>query len=552
MLTQLTISGFAIVDTLDLEFRDGMSVITGETGAGKSIMLDALSLTLGDRAESGQIGAGRSKAEIATQFDVRENKEARDWLARQDLSSDDHQCLLRRVLTADGRSRAYINGSPATLQDLKTLGNMLVDVHSQHEHQSLLKRETQCRLLDEYGSLTADIAHINATHEEYRKLQIELRSLLGDNIDQSARLQLLSYQVDELDTAAIAADEHKQLEAEHKRLINAEQSLEKVSTALNLISEGELNSKDMLTQAIAQLQTIDDEALRPLTELLSSGLIQIEEAAADLRHEMGNWEIDPGRLGTVETRLGQIYEITRKHRVSPEALPALEAELREELDKLNHLDDHVKEIEARLQVLKKTYATQAASLHKQRSATASKLQKQVENQLTLLGMKDARFVIEVIADASGEPRINGLDQVNFLISTNPGNQPGPLNRIASGGELSRISLAIQVVTAHTSMVPSLIFDEVDVGVGGATAEIVGQLLRQLGEKSQIICVTHLPQVAAQGHHHFRVSKENAQTRIEELAENNKVAEIARMLGGVNMTDQSMAHAEEMFKTAQQH
>ncbi|MDH5738046.1 MAG: DNA repair protein RecN, partial [Gammaproteobacteria bacterium] len=485
MLTHLTISGFAIVDYLNLDFRAGMSVITGETGAGKSIMLDALSLTLGDRAESGQIAAQADKAEITTAFDISDHPDAQVWLREKDLLVD-NQCMLRRVLSQDGRSRAYINGSPVTLQDLKSLGDRLVDVHSQHEHQSLLKRDTQRRLLDEFAGLDRDLRSLNQHYDEYRAVQEELGRLLGNNTDQSARLQLLSYQVEELDEAGLSPGEHSQLETEHKRLANAEKSMERARLAIDLLTEGETNGKDLLAQAMQQLDSIEDETLAGVRELLNSSLIQLDEAASDLRHQVDGWDMDPERLVAVERRLGQIYELARKHHVSPDALADLETRLREELVTLNHLDSHIQDLENRLTLIRTAYAQQARDLHEQRRAAASLLEKKVEEQLARLGMKDASFRVEVLPEEDTTPRRNGLDQINWLISTNPGSKMGPLNRIASGGELSRISLAIQVVTAHTSQVPSLIFDEVDQGVGGATAEVVGQLLRQLGEKAQII------------------------------------------------------------------
>lgn len=559
MLTHLTISRFAIVDYLELDFTSGMSVITGETGAGKSIMLDALSLTLGDRAESGQIGPGQDKAEITTEFHIANNADAKSWLKERDLLNEDlsgsNLCMLRRVLNADGRSRGYINGSPVTVQEMKQLGNMLIDVHSQHEHQSLLKKETHRRLLDEFAGLTVDVSELNEIFLEYKGIRLELQSLIGDNTDQSAKLQLLTYQAEELSEVAIEEGEHLKLEAEHKRLANAEKSMQQANESLSLLAEGDLNSKDLLAQAIQLLTVIDDDTLDPTKELLSSSLIQMQEATQDLKHLIDSFEMDPQKLLAVESRLGKIYEIARKHHVTPEKMPSIEARITEELEKLMNLGTHIEALNSRLEILSKAYTGKAQALHSKRSAAAKNLQRKVEDQLGCLGMNDTRFVIRVVTDDGKEPRLDGLDNVEFLISTNPGQEPAALNRIASGGELSRISLAIQVVTANTSRVPTLVFDEVDVGVSGAIAEVVGNLLRQLGDQAQIVCVTHLPQVAAQGHHHYQIIKEKndlrSQTLVTKLDEKEKVSEIARMLGGISITDQSLAHAEEMFKMAQQ-
>lgn len=555
MLTHLTVSKFAIVDYLDLEFDAGMSVVTGETGAGKSIMLNALSLTLGDRAESGLIAPGQDKAEISTEFEVGGNEEATGWLKERDLLMDESRCILRRVLNVDGRSRGYINGTPATVQDMKHLGNMLIDVHSQHEHQSLLKKETHRRLLDEFGGLSAEILALNTIYEAYRKISAELTALTGDNTDQSARLQLLTYQADELAEAAIEKDEHITLEAEHKRLANAEVRLQQAGETLNILVDGEFNSKDQLVRAIQLLSGIDDVVLDSTIDQLTTSRIQIEEAAADLKRLTDSYEIDPERLREVESRLGTIFEIARKHHVRPEEITQTQAQINEELEKLNHLGTHIEDLNTQLASLKQEYSVQAQKLKSDRTNAAGKLQKLVEDQLASLGMKESRFVISVEPKKTEEPQLNGLEDIEFLISTNPGQPPRALNKIASGGELSRISLAIQVVTANSSRVPTLVFDEVDVGVSGGIAEVVGNLLRQLGEQAQIICITHAPQVAAQGHRHYLVSKIKtdlqSETKIDKLDENATVNEIARMLGGVTITDQSLAHAEEMFRTAQQ-
>ena len=555
MLTHLTISNFALVQQLDLSFDHGMSVVTGETGAGKSIMLDALGLTLGDRADTKLLGLRGDKAEILSSFDVSGSGTALDWLKDRELASEDSIVIMRRTVNRDGRSRGFINGIPATLADMKELGNLLIDIHSQHEHQSLLKKDTHRRLLDEYGHLLKDAIKVRELFDDYKACKDKLEKLLADNEEQSARFQLLTYQSAELLELNLQTGETENLELEQKRLANAEGILQQCQQVITLCDADDGNSAmTTLTKAVSILDKVEDEQIRPIFELLSSGLIQIEEATSDLEQYVQNYEIDPGKLTEVEERLGKVYEIARKHRANPDEIPTLAESIRAELDDIGNMDIRADELTSKLDSQKKEYQKLATRLARARKKTAITLGAEVTAKLSELGMTGASFDIELTPIPQGTLAGNGLEDIEFLISTNVGHPSGPLNKIASGGELSRISLAIQVATANTSNVPTLVFDEVDVGIGGATAEVVGSLLRKLGEQAQIICVTHLPQVASQGNQHLKVIKEGkdleVSTKVITLTEAERVEEIARMLGGISVTDESRAHAEEMFTTAQ--
>jgi DNA repair protein RecN (Recombination protein N) len=563
MLTHLTISDFALVQHLDLQFERGMTVVSGETGAGKSIMLDALALTLGDRADINLIASGKDRAEIHSTFDLAGIDSAVSWLGERELIDDDNIVIMRRVINRDGRSRGFINGVPSRLADMKTLGNLLIDIHSQHEHQSLLKKETHRRLLDEYGNLEADADSLKAVFSTFKTCQSKLDQLTGDNQEQSARLQLLTYQAAELAQLDLQAGETGSLELEQKQLANAETTVQQCQQALLLcnadgVPEGEPEREAdvlvSLARAISLISNIDDDRLQPIMDLLSSGLIQIEEATHDLEHYIQACEINPNRLSEVEKRLDAIYNVARKHRVDPSQIPGLAISVTQELAAIGNIEEDIDRLNLELDSLKTRYQRLATKLGKSRRKAALILEKEVSEKLTELGMSGARFQISLLSVPAGELTANGLEEIEFQISTNPGQKPGSLSKIASGGELSRISLAIQVVTAHTSNVPTLVFDEVDVGIGGAIAEVVGRLLRELGKNAQNICVTHLAQVAAQGHQHFKVDKNTAEsvstTVIVPLSEKEKVEEIARMLGGIELTDQSLAHAAEMFTTSQ--
>ena len=548
MLSHLSIKSLTLVDQLELEFNTGMSVITGETGAGKSILLGALGLALGDRADSSLIATGAAKTEVNAIFDLQDHTEALAWLTERELIDGD-QCILRRVVSRDGRSRAFVNGSSTTLQELKTLSEMLLDIHSQHEHQSLLKKETHERMLDEFGGLTPLVSEVRALFKSLSTARHKLLKTRTDAEEQSARVQLLSYQAEELATLAIQPDETAQLENELKRLSSAGEIQEKLTEALALCNrETDSSASTQLTHTLKLLSDIEDNAIRPIVEMLASALIQLDEATSDLLSVSEKFESNPIKQREVEGRLSDIYEIARKHKIQPDELATLTNRIQDELDQILNAETIIKELEQQVATAETEYQVLAEKLTKSRLGKAKRLQPEVTKGLQGLGMDGAKFEISLGESPSWSQ--TGMDDIEFRISTIPGSKPGSLAKIASGGELSRISLAIQVITARTSRTPTLIFDEVDVGVGGATAEVVGSLLRKLGEHAQIICVTHLPQVAAQGHQHYVVAKsttkKSATTTVVQLGEEEKVDEIARMLGGVEKTDLSLAHAEAML------
>lgn len=548
MLTHLSIKSLTLVDQLELEFNKGMSVITGETGAGKSILLGALGLALGDRADSSLIATGAAKTEINAIFDLRGHTEALAWLAERELIDGD-QCILRRIVSRDGRSRAFVNGSSTTLQELKTLSEMLLDIHSQHEHQSLLKKDTHERMLDEFGGLTAQVAVVKTLFKSLSEARDKLSRTQADAEEQSARVQLLSYQAEELATLAIQPGETAQLESEQKRLSSADEIQEKLTEALALCSrDTDTSASTQLSRTLKLISDIEDSAIKPIVEMLSSALIQLDEATSDLLSVSEKLESNPARQELVEDRLSDIYEIARKHKIQPDELTALTNRIQGELDQITNAATIIKELEQQVATAENEYRVLAEKLTKSRLEKVKRLQSEVTKGLQGLGMDGAKFNVSL--GVSPNWSSTGMDDVEFRISTIPGSEPGSLAKIASGGELSRISLAIQVITARTSRTPTLIFDEVDVGVGGATAEVVGSLLRKLGGHAQIICVTHLPQVAAQGHQHYVVAKsttkKSATTSVVQLTEAEKVDEIARMLGGVEKTELSLAHAEAML------
>jgi DNA repair protein RecN (Recombination protein N) len=555
MLNHLTINNFALVDHLELDLSGGMTVVSGETGAGKSIMLDALALTLGNRADATSIGLHRDKTEIFASFDIRHNREAVIWLKQHDLDTEDSECILRRVITKEGRSRAFINGAPCTLADLKTLGDTLADIHSQHEHQSLLKRETHRKLLDEFAAAVDLSVKVAGIQQEFETTRLRLEEILSSTEEQTARGQLLAYQLEEIEQLGMKADEDQKLEAEQKKLSNGENILMACQAAIQLCEEDDRSSAvDQMSKSITQLTLVNEPDLAPMLEMFTSAKIQLEEAVADLQRFSAGFEIDPGRLKEVEERLSAIYDLCRKHRIKPPQLSALTKSIQAELATLQNIDSEATELESKLERLKADYLKRAGELSVKRKKAAKTIETAVTKQLAGLGMTGAKFAVSLKAVGTEKLAANGLEEIEFLISTNPGQTPRALNKIASGGELSRISLAIQVTTADTSRVPSLVFDEVDVGIGGGVAEVVGTLLRNLGLKAQIICVTHLAQVAAQGHQHLTVEKAThgklATSVVRQLDDEGRVKEIARMLGGLDMTEHSIAHAEEMYHSAQ--
>jgi|TARA_R100000005_G_scaffold94816_1_gene73991 DNA repair protein RecN (Recombination protein N) len=550
MLTHIHISDYTIVDTLDMEFHDGMTVITGETGAGKSIMLDALGLCLGDRADPKAVRSGSERAEVTATFDIVDNAAATAWLRARDL---DHgsECLLRRVVTAEGRSRAYINGSASTLQDCAELGELLIDIHSQHAHQSLLRKPVQRAMLDAFAGQQALARRIEQAASDWLRGQRELAMLTGNRDEATARAQLLAYQVDELEQLGLRVGELEELERDQSLLANAEDILQGAHQALEICEEqsGIARHALQLMRAASGNKTADNAR-----SLLDSAAIQLEEAHREIQRYIDSIEIDPERLAEVEKRLEQLHDVARKHRIKPPQLLELQAGLQEELAGLAQGGQRIEELQLELDALAESYRKDAKRLSKERARAAGSLVSRATEVLHTLAMADCRFEIALSARETHAPHPHGAEDIEFLISTNPGSAPQPLGKIASGGELSRISLAIQVVTAKGGTLPSMVFDEVDVGIGGAVAEVVGRLLRGLAAEAQVLCVTHLPQVASQGHRHLLVSKTSdktaAWTRMTALEDDQRAQEIARMLGGVKLTEQSLAHAREMLRDAE--
>lgn len=554
MLTHLNIQNFTLVDRLDLDIKPGMTVITGETGAGKSIVLDALALTLGDRAEADRVRTGATRADITATFDTSAIPSAQEWLLNMDLQQQDNpqECLLRRLINNEGKSKSYINGQPVTLQQLRILGEMLIDIHSQHEHQSLLIKDTHRRLIDEFAGQTDLAKQVRLAFREWQSRLEHFIHLRDNAADVSARFQLLSYQANELEQLGLQPGEQAKLEAEQRSLANAEEILHGSQQLTAFCGDEEQGLSVNLHRALHILRNLPEKsaALQTAEELLTSAQIQVEEAQHEIDRHIDSFNLDPARLAAVEDRLSAIYDLARKHRIQPEELPAFIEKLSTELEQLQSGDGKLDQLAQQVAQAEKAYRQLAEQLSAKRSKAGTSLAKQVNEQLKLLAMTNANLSISLIP-LTDKPGPNGLEDVEFLISTNPGQAPRPLAKIASGGELSRISLAIQVITAKTSATPTLVFDEVDVGIGGATGDVVGQLLRQLGERGQVICVTHLAQVASKGHQHLQVvktaSKKSAESTLVELAGESKVEEIARMLGGLKITDQSLAHAREMLE-----
>ena len=553
MLTQITITDLAIVDYLDLPLPDGMSVITGETGVGKSIMLDGLALTLGQRAEINQIASGKNTAEVSAEFDISKLPAARDWLIEKEISIQDNMVLLRRVIRSDGRNRAFINGSPTTLTELKSFGELLIDIHAQHEHQSLLKKPTQRKLLDAYCGAQKLADEVKLLHSHYQENRKRLREKLTASDENNDKLQLLTYQASEITELALEPGELESLEAEHNLLSRAEHHINNASLATELInSDAEKTIIGQLNQVNNLMDQIEDVTIEKLRELLKDSIIQIEEVSKDLRRYVEHYPVNPARLAEIELRLSQIHDIARKHKIQPRDLAALSETLAAQLKALEDNHEDMITLEQELKSLRLQYQETARLLSELRTRKAPELEAKVTKLLHKMSMNNSYLTVSLTPLQDSDFRSMGGEEIEFLVSTNPGQAPLPLNRIASGGELSRISLAIQVVTADTTAVPTLVFDEVDVGIGGGIASIVGSLLRDLSSSAQILCVTHLPQVAAQGEHHFKVSKsENSNhTEINLLCQNDRIEEIARMLGGVSITKRSMAHASEMLIESQ--
>ncbi len=554
MLSRLLIRNLAIVTRLEVDFAPGMTCLTGETGAGKSILIDALGLALGTRADGDAIRDGEERAEIAAVFQLDDAPQAGQWLREQALDDGD-ECILRRVLVRGGASRAYINGSPVPARSLQALGERLLDIHGQHAHQSLLQRDEQRRLLDDFAGLGEQVAAIGDLYQRWQTAEQALAEQQEQVRRQQERLELLQYQVEELRRLDVTGDELESLDRDQRRLSGAGELARQCQGLLDLLEADETSVRTLLNGAnrlLDRMLALDPE-LAETRELLESAAIQIDEAVAGLRDYGDTIEIDPARLEQVERRLGEILDQARKHHCRPEELPERLAALERELAGITESGETLERLEQEVATLGRDYDRAATALTRARKKSAERLAREAEAGIRSLGMPDGRLQVEVSERPDGRPGPTGMDQVTFLVSANPGQAPRPLAKVASGGELSRISLAIQVATIGCGQVPTLIFDEVDVGIGGAVAEIVGRLLRRLAQQRQVLCVTHLPQVAAQAQQQLSVTKckdeAGVATRVEALDPERRVEEIARMLGGVEITEQTRAHAREMVAAA---
>ncbi|WAK03734.1 DNA repair protein RecN [Methylobacter sp. YRD-M1] len=552
MLLNLNIIDLAVVKSLDLDLEKGMSVLTGETGAGKSILLTALGLALGDRADSGYVRPEAKRAEINLEFDLADAPEAQRWLKENDLD-DDHHCLIRRIVNQDGRSKAYINNRPVTLQTLQALSEKLVEIHGQHAHLTLLNSDEQRRLLDAYAKDQPLLDQVNACYRQWQQANKELEALIKAGKDKTEREELLRYQIEELQQLDLQNFNYASLSEEHGKLANLGQILAVGQSQVDILYENDEQSvSQMLGHSLNEITHIARFApeLNEICSLLSEAQIQAEEAAQQLRRFLESQEADPQRMDILENQIAVIQNLSRKHHVKPDELPELAENLEQELDGLTHSSERIEALKISTAKLLEQYDQLAAQLSEQRKQGSKNLARQISAMIKELGMPQGEFLVDVTALDLEAPKLNGKDKIEFLVSANPGLPAKPLAKVASGGELSRISLAIQVTTSSDKTTPTMIFDEVDTGIGGGIAEIVGQKLRSLSQNRQVMCVTHLPQVASQAHTHLYVEKNNkadiTSSNVRILNDEERVQEIARMLGGVNITANTLAHAKEML------
>ena len=554
MLTQLTINNFAIVRQLEIELAKGMSVITGETGAGKSIAIDALGLCLGQRIETSMVREGQERAEICATFFIEPTNPAYQWLQAQELKDPDNpsDCILRRVINADGRSKAFINSTPVSASQLKEIGQYLIHINGQHASQLLLKNDYQLQLVDSFAHHHDLLAQMREDYRAWKNLQTQVKNFQQKVAENEAKKQLLQYQVEELDEFALRPNEYLELEEDQRRLSNSELLTQLSQSALQLLSENETVSIDSMlyraTQYIDELSELDPRYASVQT-MLNDALIQVQEATSEVQHLASHIEQDPMLLQEIEQRLGQALQLARKHNVKPEELVEWHQKLKAELTALLDFSESEERLILEEKAAFEKMQNTAKQLHESRCQAAEKLAQQVTHSIKRLAMENAEFFIEVNSDLT-KVAANGADNIVFTLRSNLGQQAQPLAKVASGGELSRISLAIQVLTSDQSAIPTLIFDEVDVGISGKTASVVGKLLRQLGDKCQVLCVTHLPQVACHGHHQFNVEKftvdDKTETKMTALSQEERVPALARLLGGSEITDLALANAQEML------
>lgn len=554
MLTSLRLQHFATIEKLELTPQLGLTVLTGETGAGKSIIIDALSMALGARADNSVVRTDCERAEVEATFCIKHNPKAQAWLKEREID-DGAECTLRRTIRIDGPSRAFINGRAMPAQECRELGALLVNIHSQHEQQALLQQQNQQQMLDNYANanqLSEDVTNAWRAWQKARRDHNQARDIASEQIERQA---LLTFQLEELDSLALQANEIEELQTLQKRLSNNDLLLRACRQSVVNLQEGHdtAPATDLLSKSVAQLRhaSEQDAALISIVQTLESALFQVEAASEDLRHYLDKLEEDPAQLQEIDDRLSAIYQLARRHRVRPEELHLLHQELLNQAQVLGNYDEHLEALTQQENQAQAHFQKLAQQLSALRHKQSLPLAKGVERHLHELGLPHARFQIELTPQT---PASNGLEKIEFIFSANPGQPLRPLAKVASGGELSRVSLAIQVICAQALTVPCLIFDEVDVGIGGAVAEIVGRLLRQLSQHAQLLCITHQPQVASQGLQHWHVRKKQSKNTtlsyVEMLEGEPRVIEIARMLGGIELTQSTLAHAKEMLTLSQ--
>lgn len=565
MLTNLHIKHYAIIDELQLDFHKGMTCLTGETGAGKSILLGALGLVLGERAESHSVKHGHDKADISAVFNIEQLKELKQQLQELDLDSD-NECILRRVIRPENGSKAYINGHPVTVATLKNVGNQLVNIHGQHAHQALLSKTTQRQRLDDSAQNPQRLEDVRLAFLAWQQAEQLLAELKSAQNQQSEKRALLDFQLDTFEKLAIVDGEWTQIQSEHQVMANSERIVNTLSDALAQLSDTDSSSAQATTTILSKhIHALEgvcelDERLTPALQALQSALIDTEEACTSLRNYQDTLDLDPGRLAFLDERMGALHGLAKKHHIEPEQLYSHHQTLLAESESLDNAEHNIDELSQNSVKLLKDYIEKSNKLHKLREKTSSNISLEVTSAMQTLGMEGGQFDIR-ITHTPDQFTEYGQDSIEFLVSANPGQPLQAISKVASGGELSRISLAIQMITAQSEPVPTLIFDEVDAGIGGGVAEIVGKHLRALSEhpkrehtERQVLCVTHLAQVASQAHQHLKVAKEKSAsettTKVAPLNTSERVQEIARMLGGSQLSKATLAHAQDMLQNSQ--
>lgn len=553
MLTQIHIQNLATIQELQLDFSAGTTVITGETGAGKSIIIDAIELALGARAAADVVRHGQEKADISLVFDVSKLSEARAWLQNYELDDASSQCVIRRIINKDGRSRSFINNMPTTLQPLREFSELLINIHGQHEHQALLKSERQRDLLDLYAGHVDLVDSVRVLSEEWRTLSTEIKELKKLSNERIQRGEFLKFQINELEELNLTPNEFDVIDLEHKQLANAGELLQNVTHALDHLSEQEdCNALHSLNQSLQSLEMVQhvNPKMASWIESLKNAIIHATDTQDELQRYLSTIDCNPERLNALDKRIGTLFDIARKHRVAPQELYELQKRLTNEFSELEKSDERLTQLTQKMDMLEKHYHEVAHRLSQSRLKAAKKLADEITPTIHQLALPHAEFHILFEIEDFSHPAPHGMEKIIFEIKTNAGQGLLPLAKVVSGGELSRVGLAINLATTEQHPIPILIFDEVDVGIGGATAEIIGKLLRRLGISHQVLCITHAPQVAAQGHHHLYVSKKTENnatcTEVKTLTQQEKINELARMLGGMEITPTALEHAKVML------